>query len=155
MHECSISSLVCFSDRRHLLFLDKISGKQKRQCAYYALLLEVSTPQTTRPRLSLLVYDYSNGEEALAGCFRELHRAILAFAWWVTRPLVADLIVVGLTKSLSRRLGGSVLLAPSLLWPPKSLRAWEGDPFYSHFITLLKTQTCMYNSCTYIQIFSA
>lgn len=117
--------------------------------------LRCQLPRQPDPRLSLLVYNYSNVEEALAGCFRERHRAILVFAWWVTRPLVADLIVVGLTKSLSRRLGGSVLLAPSLLWPPKSLRAWEGDPFYSHFITLLKTQTCIYNSCTYIKIFSA
>lgn len=155
MHGCSISSLVCFSGRRHLSFLDKISGKQKRQCVYYALLIEVSTPQTTRPRLSLLVYNYSNVEEVLAGCSRELYGAILALAWWVAHPLVADLIVAGSTKSISRRLGCSVLLAPSLLWPLKGLWTWEGDPFYSHFIMLLKTQTCIYNSCTYIWIISA
>lgn len=92
--ECNRSSLVCFSDRRHLLFLDKISGKQKSQCTYYASIFS-----PTRPGMFLQVYSYLNIEGGCLPVTLQSNPRTETIAGWAARPLVANPTEVGLTTS--------------------------------------------------------
>ena len=160
MHECNISFLVCFSGHRHLLFLGKISGKQKRKMYLLsAAFHNYFNPPMTLSWLSLQFCVYLNEAESQLCLMLFPRGQITASGPGLTAPPSGSTEIHSqpLKEGLVHRAGwqlhrprpepeGHSPASPEVTWPEKGVLL----KLFCYTVKNLATQFCKH-VCIYIQ----